>query len=261
MTGHNEDVIQSLWIGAQLSPIEQLALRSFITLGHEVHLYTYDQVDGVPRGVTLKDAASILPFDPTFTVRTGFGNGSFAPFADRFRMTLLWKRGGWWVDMDVVCLKPFSGLSREIVAGSWEVPEGNCPNLNVLRLPPQHDICGVALEEWNSISADRLYYGMGVDVLKRAIARLRLGHVVAPHWMFNPISWRQVRYLVKRPEPWFHPIAIKRALGLRERLTMPDTRAYAVHLWNEGWRTAGLEKSATYQSDSLFETLKHRYAL
>ena len=54
-------VIQGLWIGSHLSMMEQMSLRSFLTHGHEYHLYTYEAVAGVPRGIVLRNAAEILP--------------------------------------------------------------------------------------------------------------------------------------------------------------------------------------------------------
>src|ERR1043165_8447512 len=56
--------INALWIG-QLSPLERLCLSSFAAHGHRVHVYTYDAIENVPRGVTLQDAAQILPLLPT----------------------------------------------------------------------------------------------------------------------------------------------------------------------------------------------------
>ena len=55
------DIIQSLWIGDSLSVMERLSLSSFLKNGHEVHLYTYGGVKGVPAGVVVKDAAEIVP--------------------------------------------------------------------------------------------------------------------------------------------------------------------------------------------------------
>ena len=38
------DPIQSLWIGGELSPMEQLSIASFLAHGHEYHLYSYGEV-------------------------------------------------------------------------------------------------------------------------------------------------------------------------------------------------------------------------
>ena len=98
--------INALWIG-QLSPVERLCLGSFATQGHPVHLYAYDEIENLPEGVTIQDATQILPRELIFTNQLGKGKGSLAAFSDLFRFKLLLDRGGWWVDADIFCLKPF----------------------------------------------------------------------------------------------------------------------------------------------------------
>src|SRR5262245_13716406 len=51
----------TLWIGSRLGRVERACLRSFLRHGHAVRLYSYGPVEGVPEGVRLADAASILP--------------------------------------------------------------------------------------------------------------------------------------------------------------------------------------------------------
>src|SRR5262245_15998828 len=90
-------IVNALWIG-QLSPLERLCLSSFFAQGHSVHLYTYDAIEKVPQGVTLRDAATVLPSSQVFRNRLGKGKGSLAAFSDLFRYKLLLDEGGWWVD-------------------------------------------------------------------------------------------------------------------------------------------------------------------
>lgn len=52
---------QSFWHGRPLSAYEQLALRSFLDLGHEFVLFTYDAELEVPAGVRVERAESVLP--------------------------------------------------------------------------------------------------------------------------------------------------------------------------------------------------------
>ena len=87
------DAIQSLWVKGSLSRLEQLVIASFLENGHEFHLYTYDQVSGVPAGAQIIDAREILPEDRVFTRKDGWGG--YANFSDLFRYHLLHKRGGW----------------------------------------------------------------------------------------------------------------------------------------------------------------------
>jgi len=65
----------------------------------------YKKVKGLPKRIVLKDAREILPWDRIFTYKKGRGKGSIAAFSNLFRYVLLFKKGGWWSYMDVVCLK------------------------------------------------------------------------------------------------------------------------------------------------------------
>ncbi|MDD9855316.1 MAG: hypothetical protein OXU88_03945, partial [Gammaproteobacteria bacterium] len=79
--------VQSLWIGEQLSPIEQLCARSFMHHGHEFILYVYDEPAGVPDGVRVADANAILPASAVFMHNIG----TYAIFSDWFRWALLYR--------------------------------------------------------------------------------------------------------------------------------------------------------------------------
>jgi hypothetical protein len=97
------NIIQSLWIGPELSKLEQLCLKSFIDNGHEFHLYTYAEIKNVPEGVIIKDGNEILDESEIFRYK----NGSVSAFSNLFRLTMLYKKGGYWVDTDVICVRPF----------------------------------------------------------------------------------------------------------------------------------------------------------
>src|SRR5690242_7467336 len=97
-------LIQSFWHGANLPRHCTLCLKSFVDLGHQFHLYTYDDGVAVPEGITLRDAREVLPESSVFFYQIGDGVGSVAGFSNRFRYKLLLEQGGWWVDTDVLCL-------------------------------------------------------------------------------------------------------------------------------------------------------------
>ena len=101
------EIINSLWIGRPLSPMEQLSIASFLQNGYEYHLYCYDEIGNVPAGTVLRDAAEILPASGIFYYRRGAGGGSVSAFANLFHFKFLLERGGWWVDTDMVCLRRF----------------------------------------------------------------------------------------------------------------------------------------------------------
>jgi len=97
-------IIQGLWIGPELSVMEQLSISSFLLNGHDYHLYVYDYVKNVPVGAVVRDANEILPASRIFQYKR---SPSYAGFANFFRYKLLLERGGWWADTDTICVKPF----------------------------------------------------------------------------------------------------------------------------------------------------------
>src|SRR6267154_6333445 len=108
------DVIQSLWVGPQLSVMERISISSFLKNGHSYILYAYGPVDGLPDGAELKDANEILPSSDIFTYSE---YATYSGFSNFFRYKLLMERGGWWVDTDIICLKPFN-FAAEFVFSS-----------------------------------------------------------------------------------------------------------------------------------------------
>ena len=97
-------LIQGLWIGDELPDVAQVSIRSFIEQGHPYHLYSYKPFPNLPPGCIRKDANEVLPEKCIYARAHG---GSIASFSDWFRYELLNKKGGYYVDLDVVCLKPF----------------------------------------------------------------------------------------------------------------------------------------------------------
>src|ERR1043165_6249395 len=106
------DPIQCLWIGPRLSAMEQLCINSFLRHGHEGHLYADGGGDARPAGTVVRDGREILPAERIFFYSDHDSPSGFANF---FRYKLLLDRGGWWVDTDMVCLRPFDfdGRSEE----------------------------------------------------------------------------------------------------------------------------------------------------
>ncbi len=110
-------IVASLWIGGNLSYIEQLCLKSFADHGHRTLLYTYETVENCPEGVELMDANSIFPASDFIRHKS---SGSPAVHADAFRYRMIACQTVIWVDADVLCLRPWS-FSDQFVFG-WEKP-------------------------------------------------------------------------------------------------------------------------------------------
>ncbi|WP_353572791.1 glycosyltransferase [Candidatus Albibeggiatoa sp. nov. BB20] len=108
-------IIQSLWIGDALSPMEQLCISSFLKNGHSFHLYTYDTVKNIPKDTIVMDANEIIPRNKIFKYKM---YDSYAGFANMFRYKLLLEKGGYWVDSDIVCLQPFEQKQAYVLASA-----------------------------------------------------------------------------------------------------------------------------------------------
>ena len=227
------DRMQSLWIGARLSAMEALSIASFLHHGHEYDLFVYDDVANVPRGVTLRDAREILPRDRVFQYRQF---ASVSGFSNMFRYKLLVERGGWWVDTDVVCLRPFEFGSDHVFAS--EIADGNVSVSScVLRAPKGSDAMHYALDVCEAKDPQQLEWGeTGPRLMAEVVDLFGLRDAVQPPQTFCPLRY----------DEWARVL---------DDVALPDD-AFAVHLWNEMWRRNACDKDATYCATSLYERLK-----
>ena len=246
-------IIQSLWIGSLLSNLEKLCIQSFLDHGHEFHLYTYADVDGIPAGATVKDGNEILPEADIF-YRGKAGNNPIG-FSNWFRYALLHKLGGWWADMDTVCLKPFE-FDEEIVLMA---ADNFMLNTSVMKFPKGHECmralmnaCRNHLDEqpWDSDAEKRdkkrmRMRGKGKDELPLGPALLR-----------KAVSYYQLEKHIK-PFMYFAPISEVGFLddSFREGLQFyPAT--HALHVSNSRFR---VNKNANYSPVSIYEQLKRKH--
>lgn len=232
-------IIQGLWIGPELSVMEQLSVASFLQNGHEYQLYVYEEPKNVPAGTVIKDANEILPSSSIFQYQH---SPSYAGFANFFRYKLILERGGWWADTDIVCLKPFDFsepyvFSSEICDGLEVVTSG------IFKAPAGSEVMAYAWGVCQTKDPARLIWGeTGPRLMGEAVRECSLGEYKQSAQVFCPLGyfeWEQV--LDPDAEP---------------RL---DERSYAIHLWNEMWRAAGHDKNAEYPERCFYEQLKRRY--
>jgi hypothetical protein len=125
--------IQGLWVGDRLSVMEQLCIRSFQKHGHRFVLYVYGDTAGIPPGTVVADGNSILPASRIFTYRE---HKTYAGFANIFRYKLLLEKGGWFVDADLVCLRPFD-FQDQYVFSSEGINGRQVVNVGAIKAPPR----------------------------------------------------------------------------------------------------------------------------
>ena len=212
-------IIHGLWIGRELSRLEQLTLRSFVRFGHEFHLWVYDEIETpLPVGVSLRDASRILPRERIFKTagidpETGVGRNAYPPFSDLFRYKLLYDQGGIWVDMDVTCLRRFDFTEEYLFRPHRLGMVGN-----VMKCPQGSELMRSAFEEVDAVANEDIAWLTPNRILNKHVERLELG--------------RYIRKDISNEDHWLD--AIRPFVESDARI---PNHWYAIHWVNEFWRT------------------------
>jgi hypothetical protein len=152
------DVV-TFWHG-KLDRLRQLCLRSQVAAGHNVTVYSFEPLAGLPDGVGNAEAEAILPHSFAEKLRPSGADGVWRDwttlqFSDFFRMRLMARSEGLWLDADVLLLKPV-GIDPAKPFFAWERPRqlGN----SVLYLPPDDAIVAafMALMQQDELTPDWL---------------------------------------------------------------------------------------------------------
>ena len=233
-------IVQGLWIGSRLSVMERLSICSYLEHGHPFHLYTYEDVQNIPAGAVVRDGREILPADGIFCYQRGFGKGSVSAFSNCFRYKLLLERGGWWSDLDSVCLRPLDFDGQHVV-GYERHPDGELRVASgLMKAPadsPLMEFC------WNTswqVDRSTVRWGqIGPALLNQALRESKVSVQTVEPTVFYPIHYWQVWELVTPGE-------------------IPAGSS-AIHLWNSQWRSNGLNPDAVFRPDCVYEQLKQRF--
>ncbi len=258
-------VIQALWIGGKLSKLEQLCIASFLNNGHPFHLYTYENVKGVPKGAQLKDANEIIQESKIFTTH----GGSYAHFADWFRWELLFQKGNFWVDMDIICLKPF--LFNEDLVFAYEGESRKLVGASVLGIPAGHKVSRYMADKCESPhKLSHMIRRSGVlkgtvrkafrMLVKKKRSDISWGEGGGPAGFTDVVKQFDMSHLAKPPN-CFYPVRPGDFMSIFDDtssgyLEILLENSYAIHLWNERLRRFGYDKNANFSKHSLLEKLK-----
>lgn len=223
-------VAHFFWHGEPLSLWTRACISSFVRHGFEVRMHSFGALE-VPAGVTLHDAAKILPFEMIETLTQAGQRGSLAAFSDFFRYKVLAEEGGWWFDTDIFCLKPAATFfsDHRNVAGH-EAPESlNCA---ALKLEPEmaRRLFDRAMETG---ARQRWRFAWG-DVGPRLVTRFfrelpEDERTIVPHSVFYP-------YRIAFALDALHP-------QHGERIAELCAGAHTFHYWNEILSRHGFPKN------------------
>lgn len=224
-----------MWIGDALGAVERACLRAAMRQGHAVTLYCYDRPQGVPEGVTVADAAQVVPSDRI--VR--YPNGSVALFSNLFRYEIQRQGLGTWIDTDIYLLRPL-GFDAPYLFG-YEQP--GMLNNAVLRLPPDSSILPALIAPFDGQTVPDWLSWRERWRAKRRLHREGPNNVARMPW--GTTGPRALTALARRdgvdrwalPVEAFYPVHYAQADWVLDpattvdRMIAPDT--VAIHLWNE----------------------------
>lgn len=235
-------IIQSLWIGNKASVIEHLCIKSFLDNGHEFHLYVYNgKVENCPVGTVFKDANEIIP---EALVYKDIIN-RYTSFANWFRYKLLYERGGWWVDMDVICLREFN-FNMDYCFTTEVIFDNGSPmtitNNAIIKAPKNAEFLSDMLGYmWKRDLKNAKWGEFGARFLERILKQYDSEAYIQPTHVFCPINWHETE------------------LFFKENVDLTFENTYAIHLWNNIWSGIGIDKNATFHPTSIIEKLKMKY--
>ena len=239
--------VQMIWVGGPLSALERMALTSWLANGHEVHLYSYGKPANTPKGLRICDASEILP--PQADTQSSASGQAPVRFSDMFSYALLHKRGGIWVDIGVVCLRPLdfaAGMDYFFASemlpalagdeGKMRVRTSGC----VMKSPPGSPLMQECLD------------------LARSSAGAGSAAVTGPLQLHGAVEKYNMATALLNPN-LFCPVPFWNMTALISGLTVLPPESYGVHLWPQSWRRNFFDKNAGYDPLSLVERLKAHY--
>lgn len=241
--------VHMFWTGPSLSSYEHLSLKSFVATGANVSIYSYDKNLAVPEGVELVYADEIIP-PSNFTLVHLNGEPSLVSPSNLFRYAAIEKLGGWYADLDMVCLGKSlpdreTYLARET---NWSV------NAAVMKFPMHHPIVEALLEECRRVQS-----GLQDGSIKPSWGVLgpTLVTTVVTSQQFNPhVLARLHAYEIGYDEvlALFDP-------QCREKLSERTRQSDFVHLWNEVWRSLKIPKLYGPPAGSYLDSLFRRFEI
>lgn len=239
------NIVKSMWVDPFIDEMQILCLKSFVANKVEFHLYTYNKIENVPVGVTIKDANEILSKSLIFKDN----KNSYATFSDWFRIKLLYDIGGWWVDCDVLFVKRFNFRAKYVFATESFYSDGNLEIRicnAVLKMPKKSSIGKKVLnkidDKLSQTTGDKIKWTeIGAGFLKEEIIDEYLEQYIVIPEVFCPNAWNTFSQVSKNNEMKF------------------DDRTYAVHLWNKMWEWNKINPLNESVKGSLLDDAKNNY--
>jgi hypothetical protein len=273
---NEKPIYQTFWMGKSFSNLEYMSLNSFIKNGCIVHLYTYQkEIINIPDKVIIKNASDILPKSELFTYSNdGLGKSSISAFTNLFRFKLLFEKGNYWIDTDLVNIKKFNNTSPFVFTSEpqefnykIEYCKKNRISSFIIKIPKNSYIAYYAyllcLESKKDVLNGVLKWGMGPKAMKSTIIKFELDGYVKP-WYFtcncachhfmslfdNEYKVDMTNINLKNNEKYINYFS-----NLEDKYE--DT--YFIHLWNQFWNRNNINKNSNFKKNSIMYELKNKF--
>jgi hypothetical protein len=235
----SNEIIYGMWMGEDLSLIEQLSILSFLKNGHKYVLYTYGDIKNIPENVEVRDGNEILNESNILKTSASLTAGKKrSTFANWFRYILLYKYGGWWADLDIVCLKHLDFKYPYVFSSHHEVDcyGNNLVNNCIIKSHSQASIFKFYSELCEENITEVVYGETGPILFYYIIKKYGLTSYIYPLEFF---------------EPSFNINVFK-----KDTTILPNT--HTIHLNNQKLVNK-VDKNKIYDSDSLIGKLQREY--
>lgn len=257
--------VNSFWYGSPLGILENLCITSFMKNGFEFHLWSYDPNVIVPQGCIVHDANQILDESLIFRMANEPAKGSIAPFSDWFRFKLLYEQGGTWVDMDMVCLKPFELYDGFVSSICGE--ENGKISMGIISLVKGHPMAKEIVDSYTNPCEIKPYDDQFRINTKKELSSLSL-HEQREQMIWGFLGndllnliFRNYSFNVLHTEefyPIFHQDLCKIFIGDGDLSILENAKC--IHMWGELVRYCGFDLNRI-PPNTIFGKLLEKYSL
>lgn len=251
-------IVQSLWVGSELSELEKYSIRSFLNTGHEFHLYTYEKVKGVPEGTKICDANEIMKYEDVFTLKE-----QYLPFSDIWRYKMLYEKGNYWADVDMIAIKTLDfkepyvfSSERTIQRGAFKMTVPLVPNIGILKAPKGSEfyleLYNLCIETQNrGKNKDKIKY---MRLLRKMIEKFGYSKYVKKPDFFCHLDWWHAKDAYMHVPEFAEKYGVK---GKSVNSMFTGKNVYTVHLWrNLATHKYKLDLNGEFPPMSFFEMAK-----
>ena len=235
--------VNGLWMSEsdELPIIAVMSINSYLKHGHQFVLWSYlPSYKNLPNGCILKDANKIIPQSEAYKDVLD----TYAHFSDLWRWKFLYENGGFWTDLDVVCLKDEIPISKDgIHLCKMDAPTDTVM-VGTLAFPKGHIVSKTMYELCKKPYEISEFDGGDLLKLKRKNLKKHRTHEDRMHYCPYPATYRMFGAVIMKynlaqkvlTHDYVYPVKYEQlnmltapAFNLKQVIT---ENTFAIHLWH-----------------------------